>query len=626
MCGIAGFIQRRGEAAIKHVELQLRQLDHRGPDSWGVFARGQAAIGQTRLAVLDLLTGDPPITCEDGSIGVTFNGEIYNFEGLREGLTARGHHLVTAGDTEVIAHLAEELEPAVLAQQLDGMFAFALWDEKRERLVLARDRLGKKPLYYWVGGSEVVFGSEIKAVLAHPGVPRVLAEGAVGAYLSLGYVPSPYTFFEGVQSVPPGHVVTIDKALDVASATYWKPAIPGRDGVPRAELGLEEAAREVRRLLTAAVKRRLVADVPVGAFLSGGMDSSSVVALMAILSSTPVKTFTIGFEDSEQHDERAYARAVASQLGTEHTEFVVQPRATEVLDQITWHFDQPFGDSSALPTFFLSELTRRHVTVALSGDGGDEIFGGYRRFAAGLAVDYVDRLPAPARRLSSMLVDAVPAVALPDRLAGARRFLASAGRGLPDAYVDWVSFVFPSPTREALVGRAGEWAREDLRRHWAATQGAHTLDRLLSVNLNTYLLDDLLPKVDRMSMAHALEVRSPFLDTALVEFALRLPPRARIRGGKLKRVLKASMRELIPDMVLRRPKQGFAVPLDQWFRTDLQAYVEAMLSPPSARVRAHVSPSGLDRVLHEHRQGLAHHGHGLWALLVLELFLRREGW
>ncbi|MDP1847037.1 MAG: asparagine synthase (glutamine-hydrolyzing), partial [Solirubrobacteraceae bacterium] len=397
MCGIAGALAF-GAAQAGRADAQLTCMAHRGPDAEGVFERGPGWVGQTRLAVIDLPHGDPPIANETGTVGVSLNGEIYNFRELRAGLSARGHTLRTDGDTEVIAHLAEELEPVALASALEGMFALAAWDEPRGRLVLARDRFGKKPLYYFRDGRRLVFGSEIKSVLAHPHVPRELRADVLPDYLALGYVPTPDTFFAGIHSVPPGHVLVAGTNGDVRLERYWAPRWPGADGVVRAGGGPAEQVAEVRRLLRAAVGRRLIADVPLGAFLSGGIDSSAIVGLMSELQSSPVKTFTIGFEGDDGFDERPFARAVAERHGTEHTEFVVKPDAAGLLERLVWHHDQPFGDSSALPTYLLSELTSRHVTVALCGDGGDELFAGYERFAAALALARYERaVPRRAR-------------------------------------------------------------------------------------------------------------------------------------------------------------------------------------------------------------------------------------
>ena len=624
MCGIAGVVDARATDSRAAVERQLRHLDHRGPDSWGIFGGRGAVIGQTRLAVIDLVTGDPPVAGEDGDVGVALNGEIYNFSALREELRFRGHKLTTEGDTEAIAHLAEELEPVEVARRLDGMFAFAVWDDRRQRLVLGRDRLGKKPLFYWYDSGRLVFASEIKAVLAHPLVARDLDPAALPAYLTFGYVPTPRTFFAGINSVPPGHVLTLD-ASGLHLERYWAPQVPGTDGVTPLDLEPRDAAAEIRSRLDAAVRKRLVADVPLGAFLSGGVDSSAIVGIMAGHSSRPVLTFTIGFEDDEGFDERPYARAVAERFGTEHVEFVVKPDAVDLMDRLLWHHDQPFGDSSAIPTFLLSELTRRHVTVALCGDGGDELFAGYERFPAALVLDRYHRLPPPVRRTIAGAISLLPADGMRGRVKSLHRFMARSEREVQDAFLTWVSYV-PEEWRRHLLGSSADWGVDDYQGKWAETEGGRLLDRLLQLTLRTYLLDDLLPKVDRMAMAHALEVRSPFLDHHLVEFALRLPDDARVRGMKGKRALKLALEDLLPPDILHRRKHGFAVPLDRWFRADLRPYLEGMLGAKNARLRAHVAPDALDRMLGEHMAGVANHRDSLWTLLTLEAFLRRESW
>ena len=626
MCGIAGVADWTGVDHRSAVGGQLDLLGHRGPDSRGVHAGTGGVVGQTRLAVIDLVTGDPPITGEDGLVAVSLNGEIYNYRALAEELRQSGHRLVTQGDTEVIAHLAEDLEPVALARRLEGMFAFAVWDERRRRLVLGRDRLGKKPLYYWQGPRDVlVFGSEIKAVLADPVVPAELDPDAIPAYLTFGYVPSPRTFFRGVCSVPPGHVLTVDAGGHQRLERYWEPRFPGAGGPSATGLSLDECAAEALALLRAAVERRLVADVPLGAFLSGGVDSSAVVAIMAGLQSRPVHTFTIGFEDDQGFDERPYARAIAHRFGTEHVEFVVKPDAVDLIERLVWHHDQPFGDSSAIPTYLLAELTRGHVTVALSGDGGDETFAGYERFAAAMALERYKRLPDVLRRTATTVAGRVPTAALGGRGAGLRRFMARSHLPAEEAYLEWVSIV-SAEWRTALLPGRSAWAVEDHLRTWKASEGGGLLGRLLDLNLRTYLLDDLLPKVDRMSMAHGLEVRSPFLDRELVEFALRLPANVQVRGMSGKRVLKRALADLLPPEILDRRKKGFGVPLDRWFRTDLKGYVDAMLGAPRARVRGHVDGAALDRMLAEHQSGVADHRHGIWALLTLEVFLRDRAW
>ncbi len=623
MCGIAGAVGAHEVANPRLVEGQLRLLDHRGPDSWGVHVAPGAVIGQTRLAVIDVVTGDPPIVNEDGTVGVALNGEIYDYRELREGLRQQGHTFASSGDTEVIAHLAEGLEPPALAASLQGMFAFAVWDDRRRRLVLGRDRLGKKPLYYWHDGRSIVFGSEIKAVLAHPAVARRMDYSAIAPFLAFGYVPTPGTFYDGIQSLPPGSVLTFDGSGPPQVKRYWEPPGPGSHAAYEG-MTLQEAAASARLLLAAAVERRLVADVPLGAFLSGGIDSGAIVALMAQATSTPVRTFTIGFEDDSGFDEREYARMVSRHCGTDHVEFVVKPDAVDLVEQLVWHYDQPFGDSSAVPTFLLSELTRRDVTVALCGDGGDEVFAGYERFAAAMAISRYQRLPKAARDKVRGVVGALPREALRRRVNSVQRFVASADLPVAHALRSWVASV-PDAWRDAFLGENADCGLDAFEAMWSESAGSPVLTRLLDLNLRTYLLDDLLPKVDRMSMAHALEVRAPFLDTELVEFCLRIPPALHLRGFSRKRVLKAAVRDLLPAEVIRRRKRGFGVPLDRWFRTDLKAMVDARLGPPDARIKQHLAPVAVDDLVKEHASGAVDHGQALWALLTLELFLRREG-
>jgi asparagine synthase (glutamine-hydrolysing) len=627
MCGIAGALAF-GAGPAGRADEQLRCMAHRGPDADGVFERGPGWVGQTRLSIIDLAHGDPPIANETDTVGVALNGEIYNFRELRRGLRTRGHHFRTQGDTEVIAHLAEELDPVALAVALEGMFAIAVWDEPRGRLILARDRFGKKPLYVYRDGRRLVFGSEIKSVLAHPQVPRELRTQAIPDLLTFGYVPTPDTFFEGISSVPPGHVLVASTSGDVRLARYWQPRWPGADDVPRADGAPGAQVAEVRRLLRAAVQRRLIADVPLGAFLSGGIDSSAVVGLMAELQSARVKTFTIGFEGDDGFDERPFARAVAERHGTDHTEFVVRPDAAALLERLVWHHDQPFGDSSALPTYLLSELTSGHVTVALCGDGGDELFGGYERFAAALALARYERVvPDAARSAVARLAGAARPLARAGLPAKIRRALLRSDLSVPMGLLAWVSYV-SAEDRRALGGSAHSSGVAAYQRVWDETRGAHPLDRLLDLNLRTYLLDDLLPKVDRMAMAHGLEVRSPFLDRELAEFAFRLPAAARIRvrDMSLKRILKAAVADLLPEGLLDRPKKGFGVPLDRWFRGELAPLLDGLLCAPDARLAAHLSGPAVRAMADAHRRGTANHGHALWTLLTLETFLRREGW
>ena len=626
MCGICGLVGGEPGDTERVVGEQLSRLHHRGPDARGHFTESRGTVAQNRLAVIDLITGDPPITNEDGTVAAVLNGEIYNYRELRERLQRDGHRLSSRGDTEVIAHLAERSTPVEIAQQLDGMFAFAVWDERRQRLVLGRDRLGKKPLYFWSSGGHLVFGSEIKAVLADPAVPRRLHPGAIPAYLTFGYVPTPRTFFEDVVSLPPGHVLSFEPGGEPVVERYWAPPVTGVDGGPRLGDSLTEAAREVRSLLEAAVRRRLISDVPLGAFLSGGIDSSAIVGIMAGQLDRPVQTFTIGFDDRDGFDERPFARLAAKRHGTDHHEFVVHPDAVDLVERLVWHHDQPFGDSSAVPTYLLSEMTRGHVTVALSGDGGDELFAGYERFAAGLMAGRYAALPNLVQRGTQHALDLIPGRALRGRAASLQRFARVAEHGLPGAYRSWISYIGDADRTALLGGRSDNWAFEDYQSIWDASAGADTLDRLLDLNLRTYLLDDLLVKADRTSMAHGLEVRSPFLDPELLAYTTRLQPRLKARGLSLKRVLKAAVDDLLPDEITSRAKRGFGVPLDRWFREDLHDYLGSTLGAPDAHVRRHLDSEAVSRMIAEHDAGRRNHGHALWTLLTLEVFLRREDW
>jgi asparagine synthase (glutamine-hydrolysing) len=623
MCGICGVIAPDAGDVERVVDKQLSLLHHRGPDARGSFVAGAGRIGQNRLAVIDLIRGDPPITNEDGSVAAVLNGEIYNFRDIRVELERRRHSFGSHGDTEVIAHLAEELEPVPLCRRLDGMFAFAVWDERRGRLIVGRDRLGKKPLYYWHSGDRFVFASEIKGLFADPAVPRELDAGAISSYLTFGYVPTPRTFFAGILSLPPGHVLTIEPGGKPLIERYWSPPVAGVDGATELDVTLPEAASRVRATLEQAVDRRLVSDVPLGAFLSGGIDSATVVGIMAGRIDHPVQTFTIGFDDRDGYDERPYARLAAARHRTEHHEFVVHPQAVDLVERLVWHHDQPFGDAAAVPTFLLSEITRGHVTVALCGDGGDELFAGYERFAAGMAARHYAALPRAVQAAAS---GGLQLLARGGRAQKLQRFAQVAGADLPDAYRSWISYV-KDPERDILLdGRRDDWAFEDYRTTWRSSEGAEPLNRLLDLNLRTYLLDDLLVKADRTSMAHGLELRSPLLDTELLQLATSLPPRLKARGLSLKRVLKAAVADIVPNEILHRPKRGFGVPLDRWFREDLRSYVGSTLGAADARVKEHLAGGAVDRLLAEHDAHTRDHGEALWTLLTLEVFLRREGW
>jgi asparagine synthase (glutamine-hydrolysing) len=597
------------------VSSQLAQLRRRGPDAEGFIPGDRGTVGQTRLSVIDVEHGDPPLADESGQVRVALNGEIYNYRELMRDLQATGHRFRSACDTEVLAHLAEGDDAVTLASRLEGMFAFAIWDDRNATLTLCRDRLGKKPLYYWYGGGELVFGSEIKAVLADPRVPRRVRSDVIPSYLYHGYVATPDTFFEGVFSLPPGCVLTKTPGAPPQITRYWDVPLPGPDDWLRDPP--EVVVAELREHLRRAVSKRLIADVPLGAFLSGGVDSSLVVALMAEQLEEPVRTFSIGF-DAPDYDERRWAQLVARRYGTKHVEHVVHADAGTLLAEVLDACDQPLADSAALPTWLLAKMTREHVTVALSGDGGDELFAGYDRFAAGL---FLNRVAPAARLLAPVTSRLAQSTRLPER---SRRALAASVAGLPEGYERLVAVFSPEQVAALVPGGAASSVAAEHDDVWAASKGSPPLTRLLHLNLKTYLPEALLVKADRMSMRHGLEVRSPLLDTDLLAFAMRIPSGQQVRGRSLKRSLKAAARGLVPDEILARQKRGFGVPLDDWFRGSLAASSRQTLAGPDSHLRGHVDDAAVRQLLSEHARGSLDHGERLWSLLLLEGFLRRE--
>ena len=524
MCGICGELTFEAGAAVRaETIVSMRdRLVHRGPDAFGIHvsADGLAGLGFRRLKIIDLSpNANQPMPNEDGSIQLVFNGEIYNFGAIRQRLIAAGHQFRSRSDTEVIVHLYEDVGPKFV-EEIDGMFAIALWDARARRLVLARDRAGKKPLYVYQDRRRVVFGSEIKAIFAHPDVPIDVDETQIPSYFTYGYVPHPATFYRGVTQVDPAGVVVIDADGRGESRRYWQLQYPDATGSAGCRVDRQTARERVRELVTDAVQRRLVSDVPVGAFLSGGIDSTIVVGVMSTLMNAPVKTFTIGFEDAPAFDETAAARQIAERFKTEHTEFRVKPSAVELIDRLIWHHDGPFGDSSAIPTFLVSELTRRHVTVVLTGDGGDELFAGYLRFKAALAADRVPGVAGPLLDAALAMLPRAPH----ERhvLARARRFARFMHLPLVERLVRWNSiFQDDLPSLFEADGRVDPLAH--LSTALEASRASSPLNRLLAVNYASYLPDDLLVKTDRCTMANSIEARSPLLDTALTEYAASLP-------------------------------------------------------------------------------------------------------
>ena len=567
---------------------------HRGPDQGSVDAYGRCLLGNRRLAVIDLRSGDQPVASESGDVVAVFNGELYNFRALRAELEAKGHDVLGTGDTPVIPHLYEE-HGTGFAERLEGMFAVALWDRARERLVLARDRVGKKPLLWTrLPDGTLAFASELKALLQVPGISREVDPDAIDAYLALQYVPGPRTALRGIQKVPPGHVLVAEGGSERLER-YWK-LEPRRERLADAEW-----LDRVRTEVTAAVESRLVADVPLGALLSGGIDSSIVVGLMAQASAEPVRTFTIGFPD-ERYDERRYARIVAERFGTRHEELVVEPDPQELLPRLAATFDEPLGDEAVLPTYLVSELARRHVTVALCGDGGDEAFAGYERYVA----HRLASLPAPPgaaallRRLSNEPRSA---------LTRAARLLEAAAAPRAERYARLVE-VFPEGLRHELLGRARP-ASELLG-------PARDLTGLQLIDAETYLPGDLLLKSDLASMAHSLELRSPLLDRRVLELGVSLPDSLKTRRLTGKVALRRAFADLIPPEIAARGKTGFGVPISRWFREELRDLAGDLLLGGRGRIRREAA----ERLLREHWSGERDHGHRLWCLVMLELWER----
>jgi asparagine synthase (glutamine-hydrolysing) len=602
VCGIAGLYSPAGTPNPELVDAMRAALVHRGPDDGSTDAFGRCVLGHQRLKVLDLDTGYQPVANESGDIVAVFNGEAYNFAVLREELS--GHEIRGTGDTPILPHLYEESGPLFPAR-LDGMFALALWDATRQRLVLARDRLGKKPLLYTrLPDGTLAFASELKALLRLPGLTRVVDPAAVDAYLALQYVPGDGTALRGVQKVPPGHVLVVEGESERLEP-YWELAPAEPSG------GDEEWLERVRTSVAEAVRKRLVADVPLGALLSGGIDSSVVVALMAQASAAPVRTFTVGFED-ERYDERSYARAVADRYGTVHEELEIAEDVAATVARLAAAYDEPLGDEAAFPTFLIAEQARRHVTVALAGDGGDEAFAGYERYVAhGLA----QRVPGAAARTGAAAVRLLPSARREPRspLFRAARFLDVAATPPGERYARLME-VFPFELRREL------WLDP---RHanalWLRPSG-DGIAALQALDVATYLPGDLLLKADLASMAHSLELRSPFLDHEVIALGLALPDDLKVHGREGKVALRRAFAHDLPPQVAKRGKTGFGVPLGRWFREDLKELAHDVL----ATDRGWFRPETIRRLLDEHDSGRADHGHRLWCLLMLELWVREH--
>ncbi len=617
MCGIAGYFQSRGISPDPaRLARMCDAIEHRGPDGCGYFIDHQVALGHRRLSIIDLAGGAQPLGNEDGSIQVVFNGEIYNFLDLREDLVARGHRFKNRSDTEVLVHLYEEVGDR-LPEYLNGMFAFALWDAPRGKLLLARDRFGEKPLYYAANscGFDFAFASELKALATLPGFAKNVRPESVADYLAFGYIPDPHTIYEGVHRLRPAHRLIVT-ASGIREERYWAPPFRTDES-----LAFEDAAAEIRRIASDSVHRRLVSDVPLGAFLSGGIDSSAVVALMAENAPERVKTFSIGFT-SREFDEVRYANLVAQRYQTQHYEQIVTPSIGEMLGTAVRHFDEPFADGSAIPTLYVSKLTRRHVTVALSGDGADELFGGYRRYWHGVAESRVRNMMPDWFRTTVFKAGAnlYPALTFAPRAFRARAVLTNISLGIADAYFNAVTTF-----RDGSLSRV---LAPDLRRHIAgysprdawnsrfqSVSHLSPLQQMQAVDFETYLPADILVKVDRATMAYSLESRAPWLDHRLAELACGLPQSMQVSLSEGKLAFKRAVRDLLPPRILTRSKMGFAVPLHHWFQTALRQPFEATVLRPE--IGQYLDLAEVRRLWAEQQSGRGRHEQKLWSLFML---------
>ena len=632
MCGIVGIADSTG---IPVSENDLRKMGgalvHRGPDDDGYYCsphrdssnrrRSSVGLGMRRLSIIDLNTGKQPIHNEDQSVWVVFNGQIYNYPQLREELESKGHRFYTRSDTEVIVHAYEEYGCDV-PEYLHGMFAIALWDSNRELLLLARDRVGKKPLLYSVTGNKLIFASEFQSILQHPDLSKEVNPEAINSYLSFMCVPAPMTAFAAIRKLEPAHsLVWQNGAIQIQR--YWS-----LDFSKKTKLDEQEAADRALELLRDAVRARLMSDVPLGAFLSGGIDSSAVVALMSELSTEKVKTFAIGFEEQD-FSETEHARRIAERFGTDHHEFVVKPDALEVLPTLVRHYGEPYADSSAIPTYYLSKMTRNHVTVALTGDGGDECFAGYERYSAMRIAEHYNRIPRFVREkaLTSAISSLPPARVTRSTYGRARRLLSTLGLPRGQRYLKLVAgfdedFKSELCTDEFIASSVKGSALTYMQRWFSGNGEFDIVDRLMMADTNNYLPNDLLVKVDIASMAVSLEARAPFLDHRIMEFAASLPTSYKLRGLTNKYLLKRALKGLVPKENLFRRKMGFGVPISDWFRSKLSGFLSETILSSSATNRGYFKTEIVRHLVEHHVEGRRDYAPQLWTLLMLELWHR----
>ena len=614
MCGISGIFEFDQARAIDRevVHRMNESLRHRGPDDEGIYVDRGIGLGHRRLSIIDVAGGHQPISNEDGTIWVLLNGEIYNYPTLSQGLLARGHRFSTKSDTEAIVHLYEECGEDCFSH-LRGMFAVAIWDRKRHRLLLARDRVGKKPLYYSADRNHIIFGSELKAILAADGSPRTMDPLAVSDYFSLSYVPAPRTIYKGVRKLLPAHYL-VASATGIREVPYWRLSFANLE-----DHGEEEWSEIVRERLAEATRIRLMSEVPLGAFLSGGVDSSAVVAMMSREMNRSVTTCSIAFPEQE-YDESPFARQVATKFGTEHHEDTVEPRALEIIDKLVWHYDEPFADSSAIPTYYVSKMARQHVTVALGGDGGDENFAGYRRYLFDRRENQMRSLvPAPVRSaVFGPLGRWYPGLAWAPRALRAKATFQSLSRSPLEGYFNSISIFRPDEkcslfTPEFQRSLADYDSIDIFRKYYDEADTSDPLSRIQYVDIKTYLPDDILTKVDRASMAVSLELRAPILDHELMEMAASMPSDLKLRGRTGKYIFKKSLEPLLPANILYRRKQGFSVPLDRWFRNEIKdvAYAAIMKSDDGILNRVYLS-----KIWKQHQSGRFDRSAYLWSVFM----------
>lgn len=623
MCGIAGFISKEKDAPEMEREILLDKMckiiTHRGPDEQGLAVEGRAALGMRRLSIIDLKSGQQPIYTEDGNLFIVFNGEIYNYRELKKELESRGHRFKTNSDTETILLAYKEFGAECL-QYLRGMFAFAIWNKTDESLFIARDRVGKKPLFYSLTEKgNFVFGSELKVLQTHGEISNEMDYSALDAYLTFGYVPEEFCIFRGVEKLAPGHFLTF-KDGKIETKKYWDFRYEKNSEIKTES----EYIENLRELLKESVKIRLISEVPLGAFLSGGVDSSTIVGLMSQISASPVKTFSIGFNE-DSFDELKYARIAAKHFNTEHHEFIVTPDLVETVDELVWHFDEPFADPSSLPTFMVSKMARDFVTVVLSGDGGDELFAGYTRYVTDKKRSGLEKLPSALRKnLLKPLSEALP------HSAKGKNYLYNVSLEAIERYIDSISH-FGALQRKSLYSASflqkmnGDFGKAEANFGQIARSVSTgiPIDNLLYLDSKTYLVSDILTKVDRMSMATSLEARVPLLDHKLIEFVTNIPSELKLKGLETKYIFRQAVKGIVPDEILNRPKQGFGVPLNEWINLQLKDKIHETLSEQKTLERGFFDAKYIKILLDEHARKRRDHSYSLWILYILELWQRR---